>query len=164
MNKDLKSIQESGFKVPKNYLENFEASILSQAKLKEKVTKSGFTIPKGYLKNVEDTILTKVHKEESVKVIPLFSKRNIIYISSIAAVIALLFNLSNINTKATYDSLSLETVENYILNEDYSTDDLASLFTNVDLLEEDFNTISFSDEAMQEYLNNNLEINDLYTE
>ncbi|WP_452227084.1 hypothetical protein [Lacinutrix cladophorae] len=164
MNKDLKNIQESGFKVPKNYLENFEASILSQAKLKEKVTNSGFTIPKGYLKNVEDTILTKVHKEESAKVIPLFSKRNIIYISSIAAVIALLFNLSNINTKATYDSLSLETVENYILNEDYSTDDLASLFTNVDLLEEDFNTISFSDEAMQEYLNNNLEINDLYTE
>lgn len=164
MKTNLNNIKDSGLKVPKDYFENLETCILSHVNIKEKVSGAGFTVPKDYFTKVEEDILTKTTKEKSVKVISLFNKRNIIYTSSIAAALVLLFNLSNLNTKVSYDSLSLETVENYILNEDYSTDDIAALFNDDDLLEEDFNSISFSDEAMQEYLNNNLELNDLYIE
>ncbi|WP_055442360.1 hypothetical protein [Lacinutrix himadriensis] len=161
----LHNKKETGFKVPKDYFENFEASIIRQANLKEKASDTGFTVPKDYFKNVEQDILAKASQEETVKVIPLFSKQNLIYISSIAAAIVLLFNLPSLNTKVTYASLSTETVEDFILNEDYSANDLATLFNDIDLLEEDgFKAISFTDEAMQDYLNNNLELNDLYTE
>ena len=46
--KDLKDIQDSGFKIPTEYLEEFEDSILKLASLKEKVSDSGFSIPEGY--------------------------------------------------------------------------------------------------------------------
>ena len=165
MNTNLNNIQDPGFKVAKDYFEHLEASIISHVNLKEKVSDPGFSVPKDYFKNIENDILTKVNKKEPVKVISLFNKKNLIYISGIAAAILLLFNLPTLNTKVTYASLSTETVEDFILNEDYSANDLATLFNDIDLLEEDgFNSISFTDEAMQDYLNNNLELNDLYTE
>jgi len=165
MNTNLNNIQNPGFQVPKDYFEHLEASIISHVNLKEKVSDPGFTVPKDYFKNIENDILTKVNKKEPVKVISLFNKKNLIYISGIAAAILLLFNLPTLNTEVTYASLSTETVENFVLNEDYSANDLATLFNDIDLLEEDgFNSISFTDEAMQDYLNNNLELNDLYTE
>ena len=165
MKTNLNNIKDSGFQVPKDYLDNFEASIISHVNLKEKVSDAGFTAPKDYFENIEDTILTKVIKEESIKVIPLFNKRNLIYISGIAAAIFVLFNLPTLNKEVTYASLSTETVEDFVLNEDYSANDLAILFNDIELLEGDgFNSISFTEEAMQDYLNNNLELNDLYTE
>jgi len=162
MKTNLNNIEESGFKVPENYFENLEASILSHVNLKEKATDAGFTVPKDYFSKVEDTILTKVTKKEPVKIIPLINKKTIFYISSVAAAILLLFNLNIFNNKVTYDALAYDTVENYVLNEDIATEELATLFNEVDFSEEGFEAISFSDEAIQDYINDNIELNDLY--
>ena len=162
--KHLKNIHESGFKVPQDYFENFENNIMSHVNLKEKVSDAGFTVPKDYFETAQVDILNKVSKEKSVKVIPLINKSSIIYISSIAAALVLLFSLVDLNKTVTYDSLEFETVENYILNEDINSEELASLFNDADFLEDSFNTISFSEDAIEDYVNDNIEINDLYIE
>lgn len=164
--KNLKDIQESGFKVPKDYFQDFDASIMQHIKLKEKVDDAGFSIPEGYFENVEEQILQKVTSKESGKVIPLFNKRNVIYISSIAAAILLLFNVSlfNNNSVSDYSSLAFETVEDYILDEEIASDEIASLFEDSDFTEDSFHAVSILDEDIENYVNDNLEINDLYIE
>lgn len=147
----LHSKKETGFKVPKDYFENFEASIVRQASLKSKATDTGFTVPKDYFKHIENDILAKVNQEETVKVIPLFNKRNIIYISSLAAAILLLFNLSIINTPFNYDSLDTETVDTFILN-NFEADEIASLFSSSELSETNFIDYNLNDETLDYYL------------
>ncbi|QRM89899.1 hypothetical protein FG167_11875 [Lacinutrix sp. WUR7] len=147
----LHNKKETGFKVPKDYFENFEASIIRQANLKDKATETGFTVPKDYFKNIENDILTKVNQEDTVKVIPLFSKRNLIYISSLAAAILLLFNLSILSTPFNFDSLETETVDTYILN-NFEADEIASLFSSTELSETNFIDYNLNDETLDYYL------------
>jgi hypothetical protein len=147
----LHNKKETGFKVPKDYFENFEASIIRQANLKENATDTGFTVPKEYFKNIEKDILAKVNEEETVKVIPLFSTRNIIYISSLAAAILLLFNLSILSTPFSFDSLETETVDTYILN-NFEADEIASLFSSTELSETNFIDYNLNDETLDYYL------------
>ncbi|MFD2824035.1 hypothetical protein ACFS5M_10155 [Lacinutrix iliipiscaria] len=162
--KDLKNIQDSGFKVPKDYFENFENTILNHARLKEKVSHSGFSTPEGYFDTVEEHILNRISTKKSTKVISLIQKKSIIYASSIAAAIVLLFSIVDFNKTVTYDSLEFETVENYILNEDIDSEELASLFNDSDFSEDGFNAISFSEDDIENYVNDNLDLNDLYIE
>ena len=163
-NKNLKNIQESGFKIPEGYFEDFENTIMDHAILKEKVKDSGFTVPKDYFNTLEDNILSNVAEKEPVKIISLINKKTIIYLSGIAATILLLFNIFTFNEEFNYDSLDIETVEHYILSENLETEELASLFNDSDFLEEGFMTINFSEEAIEDYAIDNLEINDLYIE
>ena len=151
MKKKLKNIQESGFKVPKTYFENFEASILSQANLKEKASEAGFTVPEGYFDEVEKSILSKTNKKEPTKVISLLNKRNIIYISSIAAAILLLFNLSLFNNTFNFDSLETEAVDDFVLN-NFELNDFNILFSNTELSESAFIDYNLSDETLDYYL------------
>ena len=148
---NLHNNKKSGFKVPKDYFENFEASLISHVNLKEKVSESGFTVPKDYFENIENDILVKVNQKETVKVIPLFNKRNIIYVSSIAAAILLLFNLSTLNESFNIDSLETETVDNYILN-NFEVDEIASLFSSTELSETNFIDYNLSDDTLNYYL------------
>ncbi len=157
--KDLHSIKESGFKVPNDYFEDLEGTILSQAKLSG-IEKSGHKIPEGYLDTLEETILSQVSKKETPKVIPLFTKRNIVYISSIAAAVLLLLNLS-IFEKDNVNSLDLETVENYIIDEDISTYDIASLLTDEDLEESNYIETTFKEENVEDFIIDNLNIEDI---
>ena len=91
------------------------------------------------------------NEQESVKVIPLFSKRNIIYISSIAAAILLLFNLNTLNKSFNFDSLDTETVDSYILN-NFEADEIASLFSSTELSETNFIDYNLNDETLDYYL------------
>jgi len=162
--KDLKDIQNSGFKVPKDYFENFENSIMSHASLNEKVSDSGFNVPKGYFDTVEENILNSISQKEPVKVISLINRKSIIYISSIAAALILMFNLMERKSGVDIDSIETSSIESYLSNEDFDSGELAALFNDTEFLEDSFNTISFSEEAMDDYVNDNLELNDLYIE
>ena len=150
---NLHNNKESGFKVPKDYFENFEASIIRHANLKEKVKDSGFTVPKDYFEKVENDIITKIKKQEPVKVISLFKRRNLIYMSGVAAAILLLFNLSIFNTPFNFDSLETEIVDSYILD-NMESDELAALFTSDELNENNFIEYNLSDETLDYYLEN----------
>lgn len=159
--KNLHNIKKPGFNVPKDYFNNLEDVILSEAKLKETLSSSGFKTPKDYFETLEAVVMEKVTKEESSKVISLFSKKNLVYASSIAAAILLLFNLSIFQTDSGWSNLDTETVENYMINEDISFYEIAALLSDEDLKEENFIDYNFDKENIENYLLNNLEVEDL---
>ncbi|MBU3821730.1 hypothetical protein KO566_06630 [Flavobacteriaceae bacterium XHP0103] len=165
MNRNLNKIKGSGFKTPKNYFEEVEDSVLNQIKLSS-IENTGFKTPKGYLDTLEDTVMAKVSENKDTKVIHLFSRKNLLYASSIAATILLLFNLSifESNRTASFDTLDTATVENYIMNEYVSSYDMASLLTDEDIVEEDFIEHSFSEENIENYILNNIDIEYYFSE
>ncbi|MEL0457144.1 hypothetical protein WJN01_12970 [Flavobacteriaceae bacterium SZ-1-7] len=165
MNKNkIHNIKEAGFKVPNNYFNNFEDVVMNQIKLTEKVSHSGFKTPYGYFDTLEDRIIEKTSEQNSSKVISLFNKRTLIYISGVAAAVLLLFNLS-IFERDPWSSLDTETVENYLLDENIlDSYELASLMTEEELAESDFTDVNFDDENIETYLLNHLDVEDLIAE
>ncbi|WP_100612633.1 hypothetical protein [Confluentibacter lentus] len=164
MSDTLKNIKNTGFKIPDNYFEGIEDTVLSQMKLKS-IDGSGFKVPNGYFESLEDTVISKISKNENTKVINLFTRRNLLYVSSIAATILLLFNLSVFNKKSvSFETLETASVENYIMNEYIDSYDMASLLTNEDIVEENFIEHNFSEENMENYILNNIDIEDYFSE
>ncbi|GAA4239049.1 hypothetical protein GCM10022291_31860 [Postechiella marina] len=158
---NINSIKDSGFKVPKDYFSNLEDRLMSEIKLNQTVKDSGFKAPDDYFNTLESNILSKVSKKEPTKVIPLFNKKNLLYITSIAAAVLLLFNLSIFEKETKWDTLDADTVENYILNGNVGTYEIASLLLEGDIEEENFTSIEFTDEAMEGYFIENANIEDL---
>lgn len=165
MDRNLKNIKASGFKTPENYFEGVEDSVLNQIHLKS-IEGSGFKIPEGYLDTLDDTIIAKVSKSNDTKVINLFSRKNLLYMSSVAAAILLLFNLSIFESKrvASFDTLDTATLENYILSEYIDSYEISSLMNNEEINEEAFIDYNFSDEHMEDYILNNIDIEGLFLE
>ena len=162
MNKEkLHNIKENGFKVPEGYFDSLEDNIMSELKLKDQVNTSGYTTPDNYFEALEDSILDKVSEEKDTKVINIFSRRNIIYASAVAAAIVLLFNLSIFGESEEWD-IDNETVENYILDEGITSYEIASLLDEEELTEEDF--IDYTDEEnyIEDYIIDDLNVEDLY--
>lgn len=158
------NIKRTGFKVPEDYFDNLEDTILSHVKLEELATNSGFKAPENYFENLENQIIDKVSDKETSKVISLFSKRNLVYTSGIAAAILLLFNLSIFQKKSKWSTLDIETVENYIIDEQMTSYEIAYLLSDEQLIEENFINHDFNDENIEAYLLDNLDLSDLIIE
>ncbi len=160
----LHNIKETGFKVPDDYFNSLEDRILSDIKLKKISSDSGFKLPEDYFNTLEDSITDKISTSTPTKVIPLFRKRTVIYMSSIAAAVIILFNLSIFENKLTFDSLDFETVENYIINENIGSYEIATLLSDEDLIEENFIEYNVEERAMETYILDNLDIEDITLE
>lgn len=154
-NKNLHNIKETGFKVPQDYFEALEDTILNEVKLKSIVSESGLKIPKDYLDNFNVSV------KEETKVISIFNKKNIIFVSSIAAAIVLFFSLNIFNTSTTtLDDIDTASVDDYILNET-EISELTTLFQDSDLSEAQFIDYTLSDEALDSFIE---DVDDLYSE
>ncbi|WP_298496728.1 hypothetical protein [uncultured Algibacter sp.] len=166
-NKKLHNINSSGFKVPNDYFESFDEKILSQLNTNsqlDSIKGTGFKVPDNYFESLNNTILNNNIATKETKVIPLFNKRNLVYISSIAAVILLLFNLSLFENKPTFDNLDIDIVEGFIEYEDINTYEIAALFTNEQIVENITIDYTVNDEHIEEYLLNNADLEDLMLE
>ncbi|WP_142783578.1 hypothetical protein [Changchengzhania lutea] len=162
--KRIHNIKQSGFKTPEDYFSNLEDVILHDIKLKANISDAGFKMPEAYLNSIESSVIKKLSHEDGPKVIQLLSKRNLLYVSAIAATILLLFNLSIFETKSNWDSIDTETVENYMLNEDISVYELASLFTEDELAENNFIQTDINTEQLETYILNHSDIEVLIIE
>lgn len=160
--KKLHNIKDSGFKVPKNYFDGLEDSIMDQIILQEKVSDHGFKTPDDYFESLEDKIMEKATLKP--KVITLFTKRNLIYASSIAAAIVLMFAIFNKNDTISFEDLEAATIENYLFEEDISTLELASLFTEENLIDDNYIESELTEDGIEEYLLENSTIEDLIIE
>ena len=121
-----------------------------------------FFSPKGVsIETLEYKILDKVSEKENIKVISLFNRKNFVYASSIAAAILLLFNLSIFERNITFDSLDIETAENYIINEGVDSYEIANLLTLEELTEENFIDYNFNEENIESYIVNHIDIESL---
>jgi len=152
MQLNLNNIKKTGFKTPDNYFDAVEDNIMNAIKQENNLNLSketGFKTPNNYFDAIEDVIINKIETKSTPKVILLFSKRNLLYASSIAAAVLLLFNLSIFDKEDPWDSLDTLTVENYILEEGIDSYELAALLTDDDFLEIDFIEQNISDETLE---------------
>jgi hypothetical protein len=164
---NLNNIKETGFKTPDNYFDAIEDNIMDaiqQENSGDAAKETGFKTPEKYFDALEDVIINKIENDNSPKVIALFSKRNLIYASSIAAAILLLFNLSIFDKEDPWNSLENLTLENYIIDEGIDTYELAALLSEDYLLEEDFIQQNITDETLENYLLDNLDFEELIIE
>lgn len=167
MKTHLNNIKNPGFKTPDNYFETVEDNIMDAIKQENALnlsTETGFKTPNNYFNNLEDVIISKIETKNSPKVIALFTKRNLLYASSIAAAVLLFFNLSIFDKEITFDSLNTETVENYIIDEGISSYELAALLPNDGLIETDFIQQNITDITLENYLLDNFDFEELIIE
>ncbi|MBT8394388.1 MAG: hypothetical protein HKO81_09905 [Flavobacteriaceae bacterium] len=163
MNKNkLHNIKDSGFKTPKNYFDGLEDSIMSQINLNENVKDTGFKVPVDYFETLDDKILDKVVQKP--KVISLFTRRNLLYATGIAAALILMFNIIGNNNDFTFDDLELASIENYLFTEDIDTYEIASLLIEEELTTDNFTENQISGEILEDYLLENAIIEDLIIE
>ena len=158
----LHNIKETGFKVPKDYFESFEDAFLNEIKLKEITTDSGFQVPDNYFDSLEDKITSAVNQEKEIKVIKLVTWRRAAYAAAIAASLVLMFNIYfNQKSPVTIDTIETASIENYILNEELETTEIASLFIGDDLSDVQLIHDGFSSESIENYIFDNVEIEDI---
>jgi cell division protein FtsL len=158
----LHNIKDTGFKVPKNYFDSLEDAILTDLKLKEMAPESGYKVPDNYFESLEHKITNAIVLEKEGKVIKLFTWRKAAYITSIAASLILMFNIFFNNTKnITIDTIETASIEDYILNEDLETSEIASLFADEDLADVQLINDGYSSETLENYIIDNLEIEDI---
>jgi len=166
MNK-LKNIKDPGFKVPKEYFNSLEDAVFSKLNTEElqgKIDDHGFAMPKDYLDAIEDKVFSKLNKnDDNVKVVSLFNKRNLLYISGIAAALVIMFSIFINKNDGTSEELDYEMVENYIIDQNISSYELASLLTDEELLEvnSDIMDEAFGDDSLEDYLLENANIEDI---
>lgn len=165
MKTNLNNIKNSGYKTPENYFNTLEDKIFSKLKAEDTLSTidgTGYTMPEGYLDTVETTVYNKLKGD--TKVITLFSKRNILYLSGIAAAVLLMFSIFMNSNNDLNEELDLDLVENYIIEEGIDTYEIAALLLDEDLTEENFMINNFSDETIEDYLLNNSDIEELIIE
>ena len=167
MTKKLNNINKTGFKAPDDYFDNLENQILNNIK-KEETLKGfdnpGFDIPDGYLNTIEDAVFNKLSDTSNTKVVSLFSRRNLIYLSGVAAAAVLFFSLFLKTTETNIDTIDIDLVENYIINEGIDSYEIATLLLDEDLSEDLFIQNTILDESLESYILENTSIEDLLIE
>ena len=154
MKTNLGHIKHSGYKVPKDYFDTLDNTIIdSIASNKFKTESSGFNIPTDYFDTLEEKIMNTVsNNKKEAKVISLFNKKNLIYISGIAAAALIFISIYISKETVTFDSIEMELVENYLYTESISSEDLLSLLGDDTLIEDDFIQNNLNDESLENFI------------
>jgi len=167
MKQNLKNIKKIGFKTPDNYFDTLEDQIVTSLNLDESlgnVKEAGFEMPKDYLDSVEDKVFKSLEIEERLKLVSLFSKRNLMYVSGIAATLLIFFSIFINSRTETNESIGMEYVENYIIAEDIDSYEIAALLSDDNLTEDIFIESDIMDGSLETYILENTTIEDLLIE
>ncbi|GGK19891.1 hypothetical protein GCM10007962_12540 [Yeosuana aromativorans] len=158
----IEHIEKTGFKVPETYFKDFEDTLLSELNLKDKVSATGFQVPEDYFESLDESIYSRASKNKQGKVIDLVSFKRTAYTVAVAASLVLMFSVFfNKKEPLTLDSIETASIENYILNEDLETTDIASLFSNVDASNLNDMDVNLNSDSLEDYLLENLDVDDL---
>jgi hypothetical protein len=158
---------KSGFKVPNDYFEDFEAKMMrsvssEQSTLKQSREKSGFTIPENYFDGLEEQVLAKVERPEPRgMVISLFRKKQFYAAAGIAAVFIGIIStlLLKPNPVNSLDSEYISVLEEYIDGEniDLNFNEITTFIFEEDYVLEDLSTTALSDEDVFDYIIDHVE-------
>ena len=174
MKKNLKTYKNnSGFKIPSNYMQDFESNLLNSLDIDstkfDSSNQAGFKIPDGYFDTLETEVLAKVNIDAPIgKVIPLFSRKRIYYAAAVAAAFIALISTVLFKAPSTNSINNLEyaALEDYFNEEDsdLNYNELSNLIYEDGVIIESLNASNFSDEAILDYLNENVEDSGLIIE
>ena len=159
--KNIYNITSNGFKTPKDYFTSFDDKLMERLKNEPnfEVTESGFIAPDNYFDSLEDKVFEKLDIKKETSVISIFRSKKLYYISGIAASILLLLAIF-VNNPNTTEELSPEMVENYFMDSDLDTYELADLLSDADILKDDFKLIetNYNEDNLEDYLIDNADI------
>ena len=162
-NKKLYQIKSSGFKAPDDYLESFDELLLNKLKVNnalKEIQNSGFKVPELYFETFDDRLFEAISETKEVKVIPLFSWKKAAYISGIAASILLMISIfNNKSSIPTFDNLETALIDEYIVEEDFTNEDIATLLSD-DLTLNKFMDSHLIDDNLEEYILDNSSVED----
>jgi low affinity Fe/Cu permease len=166
-NKTLHQIKSSGFKVPDGYLESVDDLFLNTLKDRhplEGYQNSGFKVPDQYFEHFDEKIIKAISSEKEVKVIPLMSWKKVVYVTGIAASIILMVSLfNNYNSTPTFGDLETASIQDYIVDEDFTNEDIASLLSD-DLTLDNFMDSNLINSKLEDYILNNTSVEDYLIE
>ncbi|MBT8244586.1 MAG: hypothetical protein HKP48_07355 [Winogradskyella sp.] len=157
----LNSIKSTGFKTPKDYFESFDdkliQSVVDNTLIKD-IDTSGFKTPEGYFYTLEDNILKHLKLQNETPVISIFRRKSFYYVSGIAASLLFLFAIFISQPKT--EELSADLVQNYLIETELNSYELAKLLVDANILEENFTIIetNYKEENLEDYLLENSDI------
>lgn len=157
-----KKKENSGFKTPKGYFEDFTDDLLG--KMSEETSsipdEAGFEVPEGYFDNLNKKILEKLTEKES-KVIRLKPYRKYFYVAaSVAAILILVLSIQQKgDVSFTFDDLARTDIENYIEENELelSSYELAEVLLTEELEVNDILGNELDDEYIINYLEDNID-------
>ncbi len=164
MKRDNTHKPKTGFKTPKSYFDDFENKLLNNitASQKEKSIldsqlSSGFKTPNRYFTSLEDDLLNKINpsQQSKGKVISIFTKRNLLFASGIAAMITIIFSLSiNTRKELDFEDINITDVQTYFEegNFELNSTEIASLFDDDTYYLETFDEELIDNETIYDYL------------
>lgn len=161
---------KKGFTTPPSYFEELDDKIMSNIfgedsknlLLKSRKIKSGFQVPANYFDSLENQIAEKLdlHQKE-VKVVSLTTKERLYHIAGIAACFAAIIGSLLINSRQepSFETLELSLIEDYIDNNkiDLSTNEISNFMFDEGFEVDDFSNSSIDDEALYDYLSENID-------
>ena len=162
--------KKSGFKIPNNYMDDFESNLFEKLEISSdslKNIKPGFLVPTDYFETIEGKIQERVNAESARgKLIKLFSSKKVYYAASIAAIFLILFSTVLLKSPQASDlnNLDYAAMEQYIEDEDLDYNDISNLIYEEGLIMDNFDSYSLNDQAVFEYLNENVEDSGLILE
>jgi len=166
-NNKLNSIQSTGFKIPDDYLETFDELLLNKLKNSNPIQEtknSGFKVPEHYFETFDHRLAKAMDSEKEAKVIPLLSWKKLAYVSGLAASIILMVGLFNNNNNIpNFGDIETTLIENYIVEEEFTNEDIGSLLTN-DLTLNNFMDSHLIDSNLEDYILNNASVEDYLKE
>lgn len=167
-NKDLYNItKKTGFKTPDNYFNTFEEQLFNTLESKssmQNIESHGFNVPQNYFETLDEKLESLIHSEKESKVIKVNWKR-VVYTTSIAACLVLIFSLGFNNSKnITFESIETASIETYIQEEDYTSYEIASLLDVAELETENFTDKAIPDSDLENYLLEHSTLEDLIIE
>lgn len=157
-----KKKENSGFKTPKGYFEDFTDDLLG--KMSEETSsipdEAGFEVPEGYFDNLNKKILEKLTEKES-KVIRLKPYRKYFYVAaSVAAILILVLSIQQKgDVNFTFNDLARTDIENYIEENELelSSYELAEVLLTEELEVNDILGNELDDEYIINYLEDNID-------
>lgn len=161
----LDHINNSGFKVPKDYFSQVEEHILNDVSLKAKTETSGFEVPDSYFDAVEQKILDNVVHKNDPKVVTLFPWKKLAYTTAIAASLILMFNIFlKPKETITWNDIETASIEDYLEDAEISSFELASLLTDDELTTNNFTDNEIPEGSIEDYLLENVDLENLMIE
>lgn len=162
-NNKLHNIKTSGFKAPDSFFESFDELLLNKLKESsplEGLENSGFKVPDHYFESFDEKFSKSLNSEKEIKVITFIPWKKMLYVSGIAASIILMVSLFNKNNnKTTFDSLETTLIDKYIVEEELTNEEIATLLSD-DLTLNNFMDSHLIDANLEEYILNNSSVED----
>ena len=124
-------VTEPGFKTPTNYFEELSKNIFHKIEESSLPESTGFNVPNDYFQDFEKSILKKIKTSKKNT-----TKTKVWYVfSSIAAVLIVYFGVLNYNqsAKISFDSVSVNDIQDYIDHGNMNIDSYVIASTNQDI-------------------------------